>query len=376
VKLQELTLEGGLWISKSQAVLDSSSVQLILLFGDIDAISDTTHAEYLQSLYPNAKIVGASTAGNIESGTFSESLIVATLVAFEKGWIEVVSTDSLDNDVLPERSAELINRLSREHLRHVFVLMDGLKLNGSLFLQGANSVLGEVTMTGAMAGDGNIFHHTMVLCNGIAKENSVVAIGFYGETLHVSIGCETGWEEFGAERIVTRSEGNVVYEIDNKPALKLYEDYLGDFIKDLPASGLRFPLNIRRYAGEKEVIRVIMAINEDKSLVFVGDIPQGSKVRLMKTNVNNLIEGADLAAQSVHPFNDQPSLAIVISCSGRLSVLKQMVDEELLSVSERLGGNTHICGMYSYGELSPFSDTPIDCKLHNQTMALTVIYEE
>jgi len=204
----------------------------------------------------------------------------------------------------------------------------------------------------------------------------MAAIGFYGDSLHVSVGCESGWEEFGAERIVTKSDGNSVYEIDNKPALKLYEDYLGEYIKDLPLSGLRLPLNVRRYSGEKEVVRVMMGINDDKSLWFAGDVPQGSTVRLMKTNVNNLVEGADLVARSIDPYNDKVSLVLAVSCSGRRNLLKEMADEELQALQERLGSNAHICGFYSYGELAPFSDNLLDCKLHNQTMTLSVIYED
>ncbi len=231
-------------------------------------------------------------------------------------------------------------------------------------------------MTGGLAGDGYKFERTVVLADGKAKERQAVAIGFYGESLGISVGCETGWEEFGAERVVTRSEGNVVYEIDNKPALKLYEDYLGEFIKDLPISGLRFPLNIREYEGDKEVVRVMMHINEDKSLLFAGDVPQGSTVRLMKTNVNNLVEGSEQVSKLIKKHNDKTAFALAVSCSGRRSVLKQMVDEELNVIKHTLGDQVHIGGFYSYGELAPFSDNLFDCKLHNQTMTLTVIYED
>jgi hypothetical protein len=214
------------------------------------------------------------------------------------------------------------------------------------------------------------------MCDGAAQEFKAVAVGFYGNSLHVSIGCETGWEEFGAERIVTRSAGNVVYEIDNKPALKLYEDYLGEFIKDLPNSGLQFPLNVKAHNGDKEVVRVMMEINEDKSLFYAGDVPQGSTVRLMKTNITNLITGADLVGRLIAKHNDKPALGLTVSCSARRSVLKHMVDEELQAIQEKLGDNVHLCGFYSFGELAPFSDNLLDCKLHNQTMTLTVIYED
>ena len=301
---------------------------------------------------------------------------MATLVAFEHGWTEVVSANNLENDSLEQKAKELIEQLPQENLQHIFVLMGGMKLNGSLLVRGVNSCTKKIPITGGLAGDQFNFERTLVLSDGTAQECKALAIGFYGESLHVSIGCETGWKEFGAERIVTRSKGNIVYEIGNKPALKLYEDYLSEFIKDLPLSGLQFPLNVRNYEGDKEVVRVMMGINEDKSLFFAGDVPQGSIVRLMKTDVNNLIEGAELSASLINQYNDKPSLVLAVSCSGRRSVLKQMVDEELSVIQERLGKNSHLCGFYAFGELAPCSDNLLDCKLHNQTMTLTVIYED
>lgn len=376
MKTEELVWERHGWISKSEMPIKSQEVQLVLLFGDVETIADSSITRDLQRRYPGAKIVGASSAGTMESGGLSDHSLVATLIAFDHGWVEVITADNLDNDTLELTAQELIEQLPKEQLKHIFLLMGGMKLNGSLLVNGVNRADNTIPISGGLAGDQFTFERTLVLSDTVAQENQAVAIGFYGDSLHVSVGCETGWEEFGAQRIVTRSQGNVVYEIDDKPALKLYEDYLGKFIKDLPSSGLQFPLNVRNYEGDKEVVRVMMGIGEDKSLTFAGDVPQGSIVRLMKTNVNNLVEGADLSAQLIHQRNDRPSLALAVSCSGRRSVLKQMVDEELSVIRERLGSNTHICGFYAFGELAPFSDNLQDCKLHNQTMTLTVIYED
>lgn len=375
MQIQELIWNNQKWIAKGELV-EPASVQLILLFGDVAALEDTEHFNYLHSHYPAAHIVGSSTAGTIASGAVCEYPLVATLVALERGWVEVASADDLENETLEQRSRELIEQLPQENLRHVFVLMEGMKLNGSLLAKGVNSTSSNVTITGGLAGDQFLFERTLVMCDGAAQEFKAVAVGFYGNSLHVSIGCETGWEEFGAERIVTRSAGNVVYEIDNKPALKLYEDYLGEFIKDLPNSGLQFPLNVKAHNGDKEVVRVMMEINEDKSLFYAGDVPQGSTVRLMKTNITNLITGADLVGILIAKHNDKPALGLTVSCSARRSVLKHMVDEELQAIQEKLGDNVHLCGFYSFGELAPFSDNLLDCKLHNQTMTLTVIYED
>ena len=377
MKTAELVWENNQWKHHAGERIDSQDAGLILVFGDLDAIGSDTFREPLMAAYPRAHIAGASTAGTIESSGMSEHSLVATVVAFEKGWIKMAVAKGLNNPTLRERAHELVQSLPKEHLRHVFILMDGLGgLDASLLVKGVNSAEKGLCVTGGLAGEGGEYKRTLVFGDCAPEERMAVAIGFYGEALHVSVGCETGWEEFGAERIVTRSEGNVIYEIDHKPAIQLYEDYLGDYISNLPASGLRFPLSVSRYSGDKEVVRVMMGINPDQSIVFAGDIPQGSVVRLMKTNVTNLIDGAELSAQAVRRHNEKPSLAIAITCAGRRAVLKQLADGELEAVQNRLGGQTRLCGFYSYGEIAPFSDDLKDCKLHNQTMTLTVVYED
>ncbi len=375
MKIDKLHFEDGNWVLENDNECDIEHVDIVFVFADIKALRKYDHVQLLKQKYPNAHIVGTSTAGNIMDDAVSDYEAVATAVSLEKGHVIVKSLHGLDNEGLYESAQELGRSFPKEELRHLFVMTDGLKLNGSELIKGLNSVL-DVSITGGLAGDDLSFIQTLVFADGPAQEMSMVAVGFYGEKLHVSVGCKAGWEEFGAERVVTRSKGNVIYEIDNKPALELYEAYLGDYIKDLPASGLLFPLNVKEYEGDHEVIRVMMAINDDKSIVFAGDIPQGSIVRLMKTNVDNLIDGSSLVANTIRPYNQKRSLALAVSCSGRRSVLKQLVDEEIDVLHDILGKNTQIVGFYSFGEFAPFSDNILDCKLHNQTMTLTTIYEE
>lgn len=373
--IDTLNFEHGQWQLQPHNECKPDAVDIVFVFADIDIIREFDHVSLLKQTYPNAHIVGTSTAGNILNDTVSEHQGVATAVSFEQGHVAIRSVNALKNERLYETAQELAKSLPKEDLRHVFVMADGLKINGSQLVKGLNSVL-DVSVTGGLAGDDLSFKQTLVFADGDPQESAAVIIGFYGESLHVSVGCKAGWEEFGAERIVTKAEGNVIYEIDNKPAIELYEAYLGDYIKDLPASGLLFPLNIKEYEKDKEVIRVMMGINEDRSIIFAGDIPQGSTVRLMKTNVDNLIDGSSLVAHTIQPYNDKRSLTLTVSCSGRRSVLKQLVDEEIDAVHSILGKRSQIVGFYSFGEIAPFSDDILECKLHNQTMTLTSIYEE
>lgn len=146
--------------------------------------------------------------------------------------------------------------------------------------------------------------------------------------------------------------------------------------KDLPGSGLRFPLSIRLTEQDEPVIRTLLAVDAAaQSLTFAGDVPQGGFCRLMKTEIDALIDGSGVAATAAKFSTDgRPGLCLIVSCVGRRLVMGQLTEEELDIVRERLGPTYAITGFYSYGELAPFADV-IGCRLHNQTMTLTTLSE-
>lgn len=256
----------------------------------------------------------------------------------------------------------------------MIALSEGLTVNGSALAAGLNAGgEGRIAATGGLAGDGTRFAETWVMADAPARRGGIALLGLYGD-LRIRHGCFAGWQEFAAERVVTRSQGNVVYEIDDQPALALYKRYLGEQAADLPGSGLRFPLSVRAAADEAPLIRTLLAIDEDaQSLTFAGDVPQGHLCRLMKTNLTSLIDNAGLAAQAAKGSGGT-GWCLVVSCVGRRLVLGQLTEEELEVVEETLGPEVAITGFYSYGELAPFSSI-LSCELHNQTMTLTTVYE-
>jgi hypothetical protein len=264
-------------------------------------------------------------------------------------------------------------------LRAVLVYSDGLKVNGSELVRGLSSVLpASVVITGGLAGDADRFSRTWALEDGVPTSGVVCAAGVYGDRVRVGHGFAGGWTIFGPERVITRSEGNVLYELDGKPALQLYKDYLGDYASGLPAAAFHFPLSMRASRGDDQegVIRTVLALDEaSQSITFAGDMPQGSMARLMRANLERLIEGAAVAATHASETSnrDTPTLAITVSCVGRRIVLGERTEEELEATLDSCPAGTQQVGFYSYGELSPFASG--SCQLHNQTMALTTLAE-
>jgi len=291
--------------------------------------------------------------------------------------VQVEYIDFNDGDNIKELSNKLVNKFNKNELKHLFILSDGLNINGSCLVSGINETLENSQVTGALAGDGARFQETYILCDSKAKQSRIAAVGFYGDKLNISTGCYAGWSEFGTYRIVTKSENNVVYEIDNEPALDLYKRYLAEHASELPNSGLRFPLSIKDEEDDPEIIRTLLSVDEiTKSITFAGDVPQGYYARLMKPDMDKLIDGAAEAAKEINQQNEKQALGLVVSCVGRKIVLDELIDEELIELSDTLGSNVNLVGLYSYGEIAPFHSDKLKCELHNQTMTLTVIYED
>jgi hypothetical protein len=277
-----------------------------------------------------------------------------------------------------EAGLTIAQRLRRPDLRAMLVFSEGLHVNGSELIRGLNSELpANVVVTGGLAGDGDRFQRTWVIADGVVSEPAVCAAGLYGEHIRVGHGSEGGWDRFGLDRLVTRSRANVLYELDGKPALALYKEYLGHRAADLPASGLLFPLSLGgRGTDDEQVVRTILAVDEsDQSIKFAGDIPEGSFVTFMHANADRLVQGAHGAASMIKTLGvkDSPVLSIPISCVGRRLVLGERTEEESEAVLEVLPDSTQQIGFYSYGEISPHRCGR--CDLHNQTMTVTAIAE-
>ena len=354
-----------------------ADVQLVLIFGSPACLRQNGWQNDIRDAYPNAHRLGCSTAGEIYGTEVTDETLVATAIAFEHTPLQGVSLKLGDVGDSYQAGERLAKTLPHESLVHVLVISDGQNVNGSELVAGLTEHLPPgVTLTGGLAGDGDRFQETFVLWDGPPEPNTIAVLGLYGDRIKVGFGSLGGWDAFGPERVVTRSKGNILYELDGQPALALYKKYLGEHAKDLPASGLLFPLSLRTAAGES-VVRTILGINEvEHSLTFAGDMPQGGRARLMKANFDRLIDGAVGAAQTSYEAigTTSPELALLISCVGRKLVLKQRIEEEVEGVQEVLGKETVLAGFYSYGEISPFNPSA-KCELHNQTMTITTFSE-
>ena len=360
---------------------DSLDLQrsLVVVFADPLYADNIEPMMELFERFKEATVIGCSTAGEIFDDQLYSETICATFVKLEKSTIRIACCPVPNQERSYNAGKSLVESLGEfKDLRYLFVLSDGLIVNGSRLAEGINDQLAEygldVVVTGGLAGDGERFEKTWIFADGEIRSCCVVAVGFYGDSLHVGYGSKGGWSRFGIDRLVTKAEGNILYELDGKPALDIYKKYLGVYADELPASGLMFPLLVKEENGAK--VRTILAVDErKKSITFAGDIPEGAVTAFMKSTFNNLINGAEEAGLQLRAseYDQEDALLIAISCVGRKLVLGQRVEEELEVLREMFPPSVRMSGFYSYGEIAPeFSGR---CDLQNQTMMLTLLWE-
>ena len=355
---------------------------LVLYFGTREMLVDGMRYQELRTMFPDAHVVGCSTGGQIHNDDITDHEISVVALSFETTKIRL----SCEAAHAPEQSRkcgeDLGKILAADNLAGIFVLSDGLNVNGSELVAGITSIIGQnLPVTGGLAGDGALFKETLVGADCAPRNNLVAAIGFYGRAIRIGHGSAGGWDEFGPRRRITRSAGHVLHELDGNPALDLYERYLGEEeAKGLPGTALLFPLRIYDPLRPKhDLVRTVLAVDRDaRSMTFAGDVPEGWIAQLMRGNFDRLAAGAADAARqassTIAKNFEGDGLAILVSCIGRRLLMGQHTTDEVEAVGAEFSPRMTRLGFYSYGEISPHAISGV-CELHNQTMTVTAITE-
>ena len=359
-----------------------SSADVVICFGPRDKLEDGTARRELAEQAKSAILIGCSTGGQFSGDEIRDSDIVALAMRFDSTAVRGVSFRREDGESDAELGTRIGKGLHGDTLAGVFILSDGTNINGSSLISGLLGVLGaDIPVTGGLAGDGADFRQTFVFGPGTGGTDVAAAVGFYGTAIRIGHGSFGGWQYFGPRRVVTRSAGNVLFELDGKPALDLYQRYLTpEEIEGLPASALLFPLLIGDPAvPDHEIVRTVLAVDRDtRAMTFAGDVPEGWSARLMHGVFDELNAGAGKAAYAARhmlPQGRQPDASILISCIGRRLLLGQNTSEELKAVLAQIGAQSPAIGFYSYGEISPHGVSG-RCDIHNQTMTVTSFVED
>jgi len=363
-------------LNNKRPLAENLKPNLVLVFGQTNALLKENLLPDLNHQFPNAEIAICSTAGEIVD-TKVEDAVAVTAIEFEKTPLFAHQVSINDFKTSREAGKALATLFDSKDLSYVLILSDGMLVNGSDLVLGLNDVFGnKIKITGGLAGDADKFLNTKVGLNVTPTDGNIIAIGFYGTALTVGHGSDGGWDVFGPAKIITKSDGNILHEINNKNAYDLYVEYLGKYSDDLPGSALLFPLALQVENSDVPLVRTILSVDKvNKTMTFAGDMPENTPVRFMTANFDNLIDAAGNAAKFAQISLAKPvEFALLISCVGRRIVLEKRIEEEIEVVSSILKNDVPMAGFYSYGELSPLPGES-ECRLHNQTMTITTFSE-
>ena len=351
--------------------------RLVFVFAGAGSLVRLPVFENIMSTYPSADIIGCSAAGEIIGSDILDNSVTASAISFDNSIIKTVRIRKGEMRSGREIGETLASRFDHSGLVHIMIFADGMSVNGAEMVTAMwESLPYGVAVTGGLATGGIDSTKTRVFCRGDFDGRTIAAaVGFYGDRLKVGYGSRSGWSPFGPPMVVTRSEGNVIYELDGRPALDVYKKYLGDMAAGLPASGSLIPLSLREENADSEsTVSAIAVDHEIGAVAFSGAAPEGSVARLMKASPESLVDAAEEAARESVAVFGPPDFALLAGGVGRRAVLKHRTEEEIEAAGAVFGERAALAGFYSCGEISPASRFS-RYEVKSQTMSVTTFTE-
>ena len=342
---------------------DEKTLLVQLFSSELNKVKIQETIDAILEVLPQAKLIGATTDGEILENVVSTDKMVVSVSAFEKATVNVAMAEHSGDSFAC--GAALAEKIVQEDTKTLILFSDGLSSNGETFLNGVKTISGDIPLAGGMAGDGAAFETTYVFCNGGILSSGAVGVAINAQKLQVQTAYSFNWQEIGKELIVTKAKENRVYEINGKTAVAIYAQYLGEDIADsLPAIGIEFPLIITR-DGVK-IARAVLGKEADGSLVFAGNIAEGDTVHfgyghsgmILKESAYTKDAFAATAVESV----------FIYSCMARRRFLEESVSTELTPFANMAPTS----GFFTYGEFYKKDN----CELLNQTMTVISLSEQ
>ena len=329
--------------------------------------------------FPGIELIGCTTDGEISSvNDFMEDSV--SLLLFYSDQIEIkagIGREVSKDPVLAAKKA--VNQAKDKCIKESKLCIttpESLTASCVTILDGLKSVLGDTfPIVGGTAGDQWRFKRTFQFYKNEILVDSVPILLFAGDLLF-SFGAESGWTPIGKKSKVTKAESNIVFEIDEQPALDFYKHYLGD-VSDSTLIGMH-PLAVQEAGSDRVYLRASWSFDESiGAVIFAGDVPQDATIQITETIRDSVIAAANTSATNAfkdYPGNN-PEAVLLFSCAARKQILGTRTKEEFLSIKSNISKELTICGFYTYGEICPLScNTPT--VFHNETFITLLLGTE
>lgn len=368
----------------NQAIVNmpQGKADLVFVFSSIE-FAHPSVLKTINALLGPAPIIGCSSLAVISNyGIFKHGLLVMLLSLPEGVYSNTAQTKEVTIKSVAPAGEELGEKLLygfkgvRRDLGVIF--SDGLIQDASSFIWGLQERLGaSFPLVGASASDNLSFQKTYLYFNQEIFSDGACGILLSGK-LNFGLGIKHGWKPLGKPRRVTKSRGNIVDEIDNAPAVKIYEEYLAkgmsELKKDFRRISILYPIGLYLPGEEEYLLRNIFSIQDNGSLIFQGNVPEGSQIRLMIGSKESCLAATKQAAEEVKKgiLGRAINFVLVFDSVSRYILLGRRAVQELEIIKETLGKSTPVIGIYTYGEQAPLRAISYLGRtyFHNQTIAI------
>lgn len=372
----------------------ADSSDLVVVFSSV-AKDQKKVVEGVRKASGNALLIGCSDAGEItgsgpEQGGVAVMSITSDTIKFYTGLGKNIADGAREaGQAVAKEVQDKARQGSEGDLKAFIMLPDVLTGNGAEIVRGVLDVLGEgFPVVGGAAGDDFAFEKTYEYRDSEVVSGSVAGAGLAGK-FSMGAGVRHGWIPIGIPMKVTKAEGSVVYELDNRPAVSIYEDYFGQRAEELNKEPLArmaitYPLGIKYPDLDEYLVRDPITVDKNGAITCAAEIPEGSEIRLMIGSKDKAVEAAQDAARKL--MNDfkkagsKPAFVLMFNCIAREKLFGQNAKDEIEAVMKIIGEDVPLLGFYTYGEQAPVGGeikdrNKIQSRFYNETVVIFAVGE-
>ncbi|HPG11175.1 MAG TPA: FIST N-terminal domain-containing protein [Chitinophagaceae bacterium] len=372
-------------LALERAISEDFSPTLAIVFisikQDREAVSSLLDEKGIQ-------IFGATTAGEFIDGEIEEGSIAIMLLDMDPAYFRMEFIET--NKETAFEDAKKLGVTGKEAFNNpaFIIATGGIALGGEQFVEGISQGFGttatsterEVTVFGGKAGDDLVLEATFVFTNGRSSDNAIIALIIDKDKIDVSGIATCGWNAIGTTKTVTKSEGDIVYTIDDKPALDMLMNYLGVEMKQEDdkeivtfLSSWYYPLELERENKDPVIRTAMFANSKDRSLICSGNVPQGSKIKFaMPPDFDSIDKVVEDCKGLKENTQQQADALIIFSCVSRHLSFGMVVKEEIEQVQKIW--NAPMAGFFTYGEYGKSKNGKYE--YHNNACCLVALKEK
>lgn len=352
---------------------DGFSPTLAIVFCSI-----TQNRNELMEFFNEQKVdvFGCTTAGEIIDSEVMEKSTVVMLLNINKAHYKIFTEASADTYKVSNNLA-LFAKASFAN-PSVVVVSSGLTIDAEQIINGFHEVDKNIPLYGGLAADDLTMKGSYVFSNNYESSTGLIGLILDGDKINVKGLATSGWDNIGIEKTITKSAGNVVYTIDDEPAVDVFVKYFQftesvDNTAEIIAQNFaQYPLQLKKENGNVVLRAPLMVDIESRALIFAGGIPQGSKVKFSVQPGFDLIEKTTERVSTLKPGMPEADALIMFSCKARHMALGPMTGDEAGMI--RGIWDKPLIGFFTYGEIGTAKDSV--CDFHNETCSMVILEEK